>query len=148
MDILLDTALRGALIGLPLGYIMQRTRLCFNSAYRNALLRRDFTLLRMIALAIVIQMVGLYTLAQLRIGDVQVNVVPFYWIANIAGGFVFGLAMTFAEGCSSTVWYRVGNGNLGVLVTLAGFADGQALSPGARQRLRRDERRAPRDAPE
>ena len=30
--------LLGALIGLPLGYVMQRTRLCFNSAYRTAIL--------------------------------------------------------------------------------------------------------------
>lgn len=128
MTTLLDTALRGALIGLPLGYVMQCTRLCFNTAYRAALLRRDFTLVRMIGLAIVIQMVGLYALAQLRVGGVRVNVVPFYWMANIVGGMVFGLAMTFAEGCSSTVWYRVGNGNVGALVTLVGFAGGEALT--------------------
>jgi len=33
--------------------------------------------------------------------------------------------MVYAEGCSSTVWYRVGNGNMGALVTLAGFALGE-----------------------
>lgn len=121
----LTLILLGALIGLPLGYVMQRTRLCFNSAYRTALLQKDFTLLRMILLAVVIQMAGLYALAQFGLGGVRVNVVPFFVLANVAGGFVFGVAMTFAEGCSSTVWYRVGNGNLGALVTLIGFAVGE-----------------------
>ena len=37
---LLQVALLGAVIGVPLGYAMQRTNLCFNSAYREALLRR------------------------------------------------------------------------------------------------------------
>ena len=32
---LIQLALLGALIGVPLGYAMQRTRLCFKSAYRE-----------------------------------------------------------------------------------------------------------------
>jgi hypothetical protein len=32
---LLQLALLGALIGLPLGYALQKTNLCFNSAYRE-----------------------------------------------------------------------------------------------------------------
>jgi hypothetical protein len=44
------------------------------------------------------------------------------------GGFIFGISMVYAEGCSSTVWYRVGNGNMGALVTLIGFAIGEALT--------------------
>lgn len=124
---MIQVALLGILIGVPLGYAMQRMRLCFNSAYREALLHHDTTLLRAVVLALVIQMVGLYTIAQFNLDGVQVNVVPFFPIGNIIGGLVFGLAMVYAEGCSSTVWYRVGNGNLGALVTLAGFAAGEAL---------------------
>lgn len=33
---LLAVATLGALIGLPFGYAMQRTQLCFNTAYRAA----------------------------------------------------------------------------------------------------------------
>ncbi len=105
---------------------MQRTYLCFNSAYREALLRRRFVLLRAILLAILIQMVGVALLVQFNIGGVSLNIVPFFWLATVIGGFLFGVAMVYAEGCSSTVWYRVGNGNLGSLVTLVGFALGEA----------------------
>ena len=119
-------ALLGAAIGLPLGYALQRTNLCFNAAYRRVVLKRGTVLLRAIVLAILVQMVGVGLLIQFGVGGVALNVVPFYWVATIVGGFVFGIAIVYAEGCSSTVWYRVGNGNLGSLVTLIGFALGEA----------------------
>jgi hypothetical protein len=56
---LIQLALLGAVVGVPLGFAMQRTNLCFNSAYREALLRRKTVLLRGIVLAIMVQMVGL-----------------------------------------------------------------------------------------
>jgi uncharacterized membrane protein YedE/YeeE len=121
-------ALLGAAVGVPLGYAMQRTNLCFNSAYREALLRRKTVLLRAILLAIVVQMVGLVFFTGFGVGGVSLSVVPFYWLAAPIGGFIFGIAMVYAEGCSSTVWYRIGNGNLGALVTLVGFALGEAAT--------------------
>jgi hypothetical protein len=125
---LLQIAILGAVIGVPLGYAMQRTNLCFNSAYRETLLNRNTVLLRAIALAILVQMVGLAFVVQAGIGEVQINVVPYFWLATIIGGFVFGLSMVYAEGCSSTVWYRMGSGNMGALVTLIGFALGEAIT--------------------
>jgi uncharacterized membrane protein YedE/YeeE len=122
---LLQLAFLGALIGLPLGFALQRTNLCFNSAYREVILHRRTVLLRLIGLAVLIQMVGLALLIQFNVGGVSTNIVPFFLIAAIIGGFFFGLSMVYAEGCSSTVWYRVGNGNMGAFVTLLGFALGE-----------------------
>ena len=121
-----QVALLGAVIGVPLGYAMQRTHLCFNSAYREVIFHRRTVLLRAIVLAILIQMVALTLFGQLGVGGVQISVVPFFWLAALVGGFVFGISMVYAEGCSSTIWYRVGNGNMGALVALAGFALGEA----------------------
>jgi hypothetical protein len=120
-----ETLLLAALVGLPLGYCLQCSRLCFNSAYREWLLHRRTTLLRMILLAVVVQMVALALLFRFRVGGLELNAVPFFWAGNLLGGLVFGFAMAYAEGCSSTVWYRLGNGNLGALVTLIGFALGE-----------------------
>jgi len=119
-------ALLGAVIGAPLGYALQRTNLCFNAAYRHVVLRQHTILLRAIVLAVLVQMIGVGLLVQFGVGGVSLNVVPYYWLAATAGGFVFGLAIVYAQGCSSTVWYRVGNGNMGSLVTLIGFALGEA----------------------
>ena len=73
---LLQIALLGAVIGVPLGYAMQRTNLCFNSAYRETILRRNTVLLRSILLAILVQMVGLGLVVQFGIGGVSLNVDP------------------------------------------------------------------------
>jgi uncharacterized membrane protein YedE/YeeE len=135
---LLQTALRGALIGIPLGYVMQRTNLCFNSAYREALLARSTVLLRAILLAVLVQMVGLGLLVQFGVGEIETSVVPFWPLAAIVGGFVFGIGMVYASGCSSTVWYRIGNGNMGALTALVGFALGEvAINYGPLSGLRR-----------
>ena len=121
-------ALLGALVGVPLGYVMQRTRLCFNSAYREALLWRNTVLLRMILLAVLIQMIGLALLIQFGVGGITTSIVPYFWLATIVGGFLFGIGMVSASGCSSTVWYRTGAGNLGALVALVAFALGEAAT--------------------
>jgi len=92
---------------------MQRTNLCFNRVYRELGLHKRTVLLRLIVLAVVIQMAGLALLTHFRIGGVTTNIAPFWWLAAIIGGFAFGISMVYAEGCSSTVWYRVGNGNIG-----------------------------------
>ena len=135
---LFQVALRGALIGIPLGYVMQRTNLCFNSAYREALLERNTILLRAILLAIVVQMVGLALLLQFGVGSLELAVVPFWPLAAVIGGFVFGIGMVYASGCSSTVWYRIGNGNLGALTALIGFALGEvAINYGPLSGVRR-----------
>ncbi len=135
---LLQIALRGALIGIPLGYVMQRTNLCFNAAYREALLARSTVLLRAILLAVLVQMVGLGLLVQFGVGDIEASVVPFWPLAAIVGGFVFGIGMVYASGCSSTVWYRIGNGNVGALTALVGFALGEvAINYGPLSGLRR-----------
>lgn len=122
---LFQLALLGALIGLPLGYAFQRSQLCFNRAYREVVLHKNTVMLRMIALAIVVQMVGLAILVQFQVGGVKTNIVPFWWLGAMVGGLAFGFSMVFAQGCSSAVWYRLGNGNIGALITLIGFALGE-----------------------
>lgn len=114
------------LIGLGFGYVMQRPQVCYNRAYRTLTLQAENTMFRSLVLAMLIQMVGWHALVAL--GVVQVNVVPGIWFAALVGGFFFGFSFVFAQGCSTTMWYRVGNGNLGSLLTLIGFAAGEVLT--------------------
>lgn len=122
---LIQLAFLGALIGLPLGYALQRTKLCFNIAYREVILYGRTMLLRLIGLAVLIQMIGLALLIQFNVGGVSLNIVPFYLIAAMLGGFIFGLSMVYAEGCSSTVWYRVQIPNLSSMARM--FATGLTM---------------------
>lgn len=121
------TQILGALVlGLLLGYVMQRPQVCYNRAYRRSTLQGDNTMLRALALAMLIQMVAFYILV--AVGVVKLNIVPGIWLAALVGGFFFGLSFVFAEGCSTTMWYRMGNGKLGSLITLIGFAAGEVAT--------------------
>lgn len=113
-------------LGLALGYVMQRPQICFNRAYRRSTLQADSTMLKALGMAMIIQLIGFHALVEL--GIVKVNVVPGIWLAALVGGFAFGLAFVFAQGCSTTMWYRIGNGNIGSLLALFGFAVGEVLT--------------------
>jgi uncharacterized membrane protein YedE/YeeE len=141
----------GALgLGLALGYVMQRPQICFNRAYRTSTLQADATMLKALGVAMILQLIGFHALVQL--GVVKVNIVPGIWLAALVGGFAFGLSFVFAQGCSTTMWYRLGNGNLGSLLTLIGFAVGEVITFNGFLRPLRDaltefEVRAPNGAP-
>lgn len=86
----------GLIVGVAFGYALQRGRFCMNSVFRDILLARDLTLLRAYLLALLIQMVGVRSMATL--GMFGLGITPFFWVATLFGGFVFGLGMAFSGG--------------------------------------------------
>lgn len=86
----------GLVVGMAFGYALQRGRFCMNSAFRDIVLTRDLTLLRAYLLALLIQMVGVRAMAAL--GLFGLGITPFFWVATLCGGFVFGIGMAFAGG--------------------------------------------------
>ena len=123
---MLKSLLFGLPVGLAFGFALQRGRFCMNTAFRNVLFTRDLTLFRAYILALIIQMTLVNILYQL--GWIEVSRPPFYWMANIAGGFIFGLGMVLAGGCASAIWFRSGEGMLGSVVAVAGLLSGIFLS--------------------
>ncbi len=105
----------GFLIGLIFGALLQRSRMCFNSAFRDVLLFKDNYLLKMALLAVAVQMVLVHLLAQM--GLIALAPSGLNWVANIVGAYIFGLGMVLAGGCASGVTYRAGEG-----LTTAWFA--------------------------
>lgn len=98
----------GLLIGIIFGVILQRGRICFNSAFRDVLIFKDNYLMKLAALAIALQSITLLLFAQL--GVIKLAPMPLNWVANIVGGYIFGLGMVLAGGCASGVTYRIGEG--------------------------------------
>lgn len=105
----------GFLIGLIFGALLQRSRMCFNSAFRDVLLFKDNYLLKIALLAVAVQMVLVHLLAQM--GLIALAPSGLNWVANIVGAYIFGLGMVLAGGCASGVTYRAGEG-----LTTAWFA--------------------------
>jgi uncharacterized membrane protein YedE/YeeE len=126
------------------GYCAQRGGFCLVRAWSNWILTGDTAVARAYVLALVVAIVGLHALiaagahlpALAFVDDIQVR--PFPWLANVVGGFVFGLAMILAGGCSGSTWYRTGEGAVGAWIVLLGFGLGAttagvgALAPARR----------------
>jgi hypothetical protein len=111
--------LSGLIVGILFGFALQRGRFCMNSAFRDIILLKEYTLLKAVILAIIVSMLGFHLMASL--GIIQLNPKAFFWGANIVGGFIFGIGMVLAGGCASGTTYRVGEGMVGSFVALLGF---------------------------
>lgn len=111
--------LSGLVVGILFGFALQRGRFCMNSAFRDILLLKEYTLLKAVIVAIIVSMLGFHLMASF--GIIQLNPKPLSWGANIVGGFIFGIGMVLAGGCASGTTYRVGEGMVGSFVALLGF---------------------------
>ena len=89
------------------------------TAFRDILLIKDLTLFKAYLLALVIQAILIHLFKEA--GLLSFSVPAFYWLSAIVGGFVFGLGMPLAGGCSSSSYYRVGEGMVGSFVVVLTF---------------------------
>lgn len=117
----------GLIVGVAFGYALQRGRFCMNSTFRDILLTRDLTLLRAYLLAVLIQMVGVRSMAAMGLFGLGA-IAPFFWMATLLGGFVFGLGMALSGGCASGSTYRSGEGMVGSIIALVGFVFGMIMT--------------------
>ncbi|MBL7050000.1 MAG: YeeE/YedE family protein [Nitrospira sp.] len=111
--------LSGILIGLAIGFVLQRGRFCMNTAFRDTIFIQDQTLFRAYLIALVIMILGANGLKDM--GAMDLFPQPFWPVANILGGYLFGLGMVLAGGCGSGVWYKLGEGQFNAVVAITGF---------------------------
>lgn len=105
--------------GIVFGYVLQRGRFCMYTAFRDIYLIKDLTLFKAYILALVVQIPLVHLFKE--IGIIDFATPRFYWLSSMIGGFVFGVGMTFAGGCSSSSFYRVGEGMVGSFVVVLNF---------------------------
>lgn len=116
---MLEKLVLGLGVGLLFGFALQRGRFCMYTAFRDILLIKDLTLFKAYLLALLVQMVIVHILNQW--GMISLGVTRFSWLAAMTGGFIFGVGMTLAGGCSSSSFYRVGEGMVGSFVAVLTF---------------------------
>lgn len=90
------------------------------SAFYQVITGRAPNLLRAYLLAVLIQMPFVNLLAQFDL--VQVPIAPFYGLATVAAGLLFGLGMVLAVGCAGAVFYRAGEGKLDYVFSISTYA--------------------------
>ncbi len=109
----------GLAVGFLFGYVLQHGRFCMNTAFREVLLSRDFTVFRAYILALVVLILGANLMDWL--GIIHFRFIPFTWVANMLGGYIFGIGMVLGGGCATGTLYRVGEGMIGSWFTALGF---------------------------
>ena len=116
---MLKMALLGLPVGLLLGYSLQRGGFCMNSAFRQIAFERDSRLFKAYGIALLIQMAVLLLLGGVL--EIDPAAPPVWWLAATVGGFVFGMGMVLARGCTSGNFYRLGEGLIGAYVVVGVF---------------------------
>ncbi len=118
------------LLAACLGYTMQRGRWCMVQGFREPHMTGDCTLAKSVMLSICIVAVGAavlkYAVPVRAEGEsvlATANYVrgTFGW-GGIAGGFLFGLGAMFAGGCGSGTLWRVGEGQVKLMMVVPFFA--------------------------
>ncbi len=107
------------LLGLAYGFVFQRSRLCFASAFYG-----NRVLLRGILLSLAVASVG--SAAVVALGWNRPPRLPF-GLHTLVGSFMFGFAMPFAGGCMTGTLYRLGTGQPKSLAAFLGILVGNGL---------------------
>lgn len=118
--------LSGIVLGAVLGFIFQRGRYCLNTAFRDILYIKNFTLFRSYLLSLVIAMLGSNLLEGFGLIRLDEGRLELAWFANAVGGYLFGIGMVMAGGCAAGTWYRTGEGLVGSWMAALGFMIGVA----------------------
>jgi uncharacterized membrane protein YedE/YeeE len=107
------------LAGLGLGFVMQRSRICFARAFREPFMTAEGDMTKAIILALALAIPVAAVLFDKKIMDPYVAIPSTFWMGSLSGGFIFGIGMVFAGGCASGALWRMGEGHLKLWV--AGF---------------------------
>lgn len=109
-------------IGMAVGIVLQRSRFCFASAFRDVLsggaeFARSVRLQMGIALGIMVGASGVLVLKYMGYVDPWAYVKPSGW-SNVVGGILFGAGMVIAGGCASGSLWRAAEGHVKLWVAL------------------------------
>lgn len=121
------------LFGLAFGFVLQRSRFCFASAFRDLFLFGHGRIMRGILGGLAVATVGFAVLMQRMVPDPGLGMIPPE--AHVAplgahlilGGLLFGVGMVIAGGCVSGSLYRIGEGYMASAVALVGIMTGLGL---------------------
>ncbi|MCS7172475.1 MAG: YeeE/YedE family protein [Armatimonadetes bacterium] len=107
------------LLGLGYGFVLQRTRLCFASAFYG-----NRELLRGILLGLAVASAG--SALVMALGWNRPPRIPF-GLHTLVGSALFGFSMPFAGGCMTGTLYRLGTGQSKSLAAFLGILVGNGL---------------------
>jgi uncharacterized membrane protein YedE/YeeE len=130
----MEAAIGGLVAGGAFGAWTARETVCFNAGVRRAGFGGDWTILRIFAVAVALQ---LLLLPLLVLADVEpfsnVDALPaigLFPVAQLLGGLLFGAGMALAGGCIAGILWKSGAGSIATAIAICGFVIGELLIRG------------------
>lgn len=118
--------------GITFGFVLQRSRFCFASAFRDIFLLRHGRSMRGVLAGLAVATSGFAVLMSKQVPNTALgilppdaNVLPLGW-HTVVGGLIFGIGMVVAGGCVSGSIYRMGEGYVASWVSFVGIMLGLA----------------------
>lgn len=122
------------LFGVAFGFLLQKGGVGKYHILVGQLLLQDFTVVKVMLTAIVVGMVGIFTLH--RFAKVNLHIKPTRLGPNIIGGLVFGAGFALSGYCPGTVAAALAQGNYDGFFTMAGMVIGSLLYAEASKKLK------------
>jgi uncharacterized protein len=117
--------LAGVLFGLAFGFLLQKGGVGKFNVLIGQLLLQDFTVAKVMLTAIVVGMIGVFTMH--HFGKVNLHLKPTRIGANVIGGLLFGAGFALLGYCPGTVAVALGQGSWDALFGMAGLVAGSLL---------------------
>lgn len=115
----------GVLFGLVFGFLLQKGGVGKFNVLIGQLLLQDFTVAKIMLTAILVGMIGVFTLH--HFGKVKLHFKPTRIGANIIGGLLFGAGFALLGYCPGTAAAALGQGSWDALFGMAGLIAGSWL---------------------
>ncbi len=110
------------LIAAGIGFVFQRSRLCFVAGFRDPFMTGETDKTKAVILCLIVTTLGYAVLKWTGIKAEGVYVTNTVWFGSLIGGLIFGFGMVIAGGCGSGCLFRVGEGNVKLIVVMIFFA--------------------------
>lgn len=94
----------GLIVGILLGFVMQRTRFCLAGGFRDMYVQKNNKMFYALLVAITVQSIGLLILTGLNVISIPDSTFPI--IGTIIGAFIFGIGIVLAGGCATGTWWN------------------------------------------
>lgn len=130
----MEAAIGGLVAGGAFGAWTARNTVCFNAGVRRAAFGGEWTILRIFAVAIAVQLLLLPVLvitnADLFSNPDALPAIGLFPVAQLIGGLVFGAGMALAGGCIAGILWKSGAGSIATAIAIGGFIVGELLIRG------------------
>ena len=115
----------GLLFGVVFGFLLQKSGVARYEVLMGQLLLTDFTVIKVMLTAIVVGMIGIFSLRAL--GLVELHVKPLRYAATITGGLLFGVGLGLLGYCPGTGVVALGQGSYDAIAGILGLLLGSYL---------------------